>query len=91
MHSRSTKGLAEKQNQRLIECITERRLYKLRLMLEDEENEVNVNCIDENHMTPLMVACSLENEKAKTRENIIRMLLKRGWYTIKNIQFDIMF
>ena len=81
IHSRNPKGIAEIQNQRLVECITSGRLYKLRSMLEDEESELNVNCVDENQMTPLMVACSLDNEKTKTRDYIIRMLLKRGEYT----------
>lgn len=82
IHTRNPKGLAEIHNQRLVEYITSGRLYKLRLMLEDEESELNVNCIDENQMTPLMVACSLDKEKGKTRDYIIRMLLKRGEYTI---------
>ena len=47
-------------------------------MLEDEDNGVDVNCFDENQMTPLMVACALDDEKKKTREHIIRILLKRG-------------
>ena len=81
MHSRSSKGLAEVQNQRLIECIMSGRMYKLRAILEDADSEMNFNYIDENHMTPLMVACSLDNEKTKTREYTIRMLLKRGKYT----------
>jgi len=78
MHSRSSKGLAEVQNQRLIECIISGRMYKLRAILEDSESDMNFNYVDENQMTPLMVACSLDNERTKTREYTIRMLLKRG-------------
>lgn len=78
MNSGSSKGLTEVHNNRLFECITTGRLYKLRLMLEDENCEIDVNCLDENQETPLMVACSLKDEQARTRDHIIRILLKRG-------------
>ena len=47
-------------------------------MLEDEGNEVDVDCLNENQLTPLMAACALDDERSKTRDQMIRILLKRG-------------
>ena len=78
MYQNSTKSLANLRKQQLFEYINSGRLYKLRSIIEDEECYVDINCFDENGLTPLMLACSLDEDRAKTRDQIIRILLKKG-------------
>lgn len=78
MYQNSTKSLANLRKQQQFEYITSGRLYKLRSILEDEECDVDINCFDENGLTPLMLACSFDEDRAKTRDQIIRILLKKG-------------
>eukprot|EP00794_Sanderia_malayensis_P013858 gene13858-15306_t len=78
MFSCDTKRLAQIHQQRFFEYIAVGRLYKIRLLLEDENCNIDVNRFDENAMTPLMLACELEDDKVKTRNQILRLLLDKG-------------
>ncbi len=78
MYSYDSKRLAQVHQQRFYEYISTGRLYKIRLLLEDESCDIDVNGFDENAMTPLMLACALDDDKVKTRNQILRLLLDKG-------------
>jgi len=60
---------------RLKEAICDGRMYQTRHLL---ESGVDVNFLDEQGLTPLMRAAQLPDEKARTRHNLLKLLLQYG-------------
>lgn len=60
---------------RLKEAICDGRMYQTRHLL---ESGVDVNFVDEKCLTPLMYAAQLLDEKCRTRNNLLKLLLQYG-------------
>ena len=63
---------------RFFECVTSGRLYKTRLLLEDDDSDIDINAQNNEGNTALVIASQLDDIKAKTRVHMMRLLLSYG-------------
>ena len=62
---------------RLKEAICDGRIYQTRHLI---ESGVELNFVDEQGLTPHMHAAQLPDEKCRTRNNLLKLLLQHGAY-----------